>query len=372
MATERQIRANQRNAKLSTGPRTVAGLAKSAQNRRPHGFTSRDALLTTPEDRVAFDSMQDEYLAFYDTGHPDCREYVSAAVNAEFQRRFILRAQKGHFEESVRLTIDHVWGSQRFPDDAQVNHDLLTRLIGITVRRDLREDEIFLKSSRYAVEQFRLFDRAIKVLRKNLEQNCISVESSATEPAETTVDTALTHGAPTQTAGDGSVPSPDTAITRGATTPAAIPRTRSVSEVVEPASEPGEAQGFSPGLTKPTTEKTIENPISDLSQLNQTPTLCKNHPGIDACVVCRHPEYETLREILTLPHDIHKISAKWNIPILDLWHCRLHHLEDPTDFYSIIGAAARKARLLDATDLNPQVALSNEELEARLEQLHTA
>ena len=135
---------------------------------------------------------------------------------------------------------------------------------------------------------------------------------------------------------------------------------------------PSEAQGFSPGLTNPTPEKTIENPISDFPQPNQSPTLCKNDPEIASCPICRHPEHETLREILTQPHDIHKISAEWNIPILDLWRCRLHHLEDPTDFYSIIGSAARKARLLDATDLNPQVVLSDEELEDRLEQLHAA
>ena len=110
-------------------------------------------------------------------------------------------------------------------------------------------------------------------------------------------------------------------------------------------------------------EKTIENPISDISQPNQPPTLCKNNPEIDSCTVCRHPEHETLREILTLPHDIHKISAKWNIPVLDLWRCRLHHLEDPTHFYSIIGAAARKSRLFDATDLNPQVILDEDPIE---------
>ena len=63
------------------------------------------------------------------------------------------------------------------------------------------------------------------------------------------------------------------------------------------------ALSVSDGLTEsaadiPTPEKTIENPIPDISKPNQSPALCKTNPEIDSCPVCRHPEHETLREIL--------------------------------------------------------------------------
>jgi hypothetical protein len=45
MATKKQIAANRRNAKKSTGPRTPEGKAKSAQNATKHGLLSRQALL---------------------------------------------------------------------------------------------------------------------------------------------------------------------------------------------------------------------------------------------------------------------------------------------------------------------------------------
>lgn len=42
MATTRQIAANRRNSKLSTGPRTDSGRAIVAQNARKHGLLSKE------------------------------------------------------------------------------------------------------------------------------------------------------------------------------------------------------------------------------------------------------------------------------------------------------------------------------------------
>ena len=48
--------ANSANAQLSTGPRTPAGKARSSQNARKHGLTSKD-LVIGPEDREEFNGL---------------------------------------------------------------------------------------------------------------------------------------------------------------------------------------------------------------------------------------------------------------------------------------------------------------------------
>ena len=62
--TTRQLKANRKNAKLSTGPQTEAGKARSAQNAVTHGLTARAIVLPT-DDPAAFQrhtqKLFDEY-----------------------------------------------------------------------------------------------------------------------------------------------------------------------------------------------------------------------------------------------------------------------------------------------------------------------
>ena len=57
MATDKQIEANRKNAKKSTGPRTEEGKAKAAQNARKHGLTSRRMVLAD-EDAAEFEQLR--------------------------------------------------------------------------------------------------------------------------------------------------------------------------------------------------------------------------------------------------------------------------------------------------------------------------
>jgi hypothetical protein len=57
MATKKQRAANRRNAKKSTGPRTAAGKAKSAQNATQHGLLARRAVLSD-EDGAAYEEWR--------------------------------------------------------------------------------------------------------------------------------------------------------------------------------------------------------------------------------------------------------------------------------------------------------------------------
>src|SRR5579864_588355 len=59
MFSEAHQTANAANARLSTGPRTVEGKARSSQNARQHGLTAAQ-LVIAAEDREEFDQLQDQ------------------------------------------------------------------------------------------------------------------------------------------------------------------------------------------------------------------------------------------------------------------------------------------------------------------------
>jgi hypothetical protein len=61
MSTQKQIEANQRNARLSTGPRTVEGKERSRANAYKHGLT---AVVVTPmEDQQEVETERDRWIA---------------------------------------------------------------------------------------------------------------------------------------------------------------------------------------------------------------------------------------------------------------------------------------------------------------------
>ncbi|MGE0854085.1 MAG: hypothetical protein AB7O44_31490 [Hyphomicrobiaceae bacterium] len=66
MATQKQIAANKRNAKSSTGPRTELGRARSRYNALSHGLTAKVALIKG-EDPAEFDSF---YLSLREAIQP--------------------------------------------------------------------------------------------------------------------------------------------------------------------------------------------------------------------------------------------------------------------------------------------------------------
>ena len=66
MASKRQIRANRRNARRSTGPRTAAGKAASAANALCHGLAAADTVVLPDEDEEAFERLKQDVLADLD------------------------------------------------------------------------------------------------------------------------------------------------------------------------------------------------------------------------------------------------------------------------------------------------------------------
>jgi hypothetical protein len=91
MATQAQIDANRRNAKLSTGPRTSTGRARSAMNATKSGIYAK-AEIIPGEDPAELDALKSQY---YDSLQPAGHEIdlVDQAIRAGWQLRRLARAE---------------------------------------------------------------------------------------------------------------------------------------------------------------------------------------------------------------------------------------------------------------------------------------
>ena len=66
MATKRQIAANHRNARRSTGPKSAAGKAASSANALRHGLSAARAVVLPDEDGEAYERLRQDVLADLD------------------------------------------------------------------------------------------------------------------------------------------------------------------------------------------------------------------------------------------------------------------------------------------------------------------
>ena len=106
MATKAQIRANRKNAKKSTGPRTNEGKARSAQNPLKHGLLARDAVLPD-EDPADFDR---QLCDLEDTIEPkNALEFalVRQIADAEWRLRRLTRLETGYLAAARDKTHRH-------------------------------------------------------------------------------------------------------------------------------------------------------------------------------------------------------------------------------------------------------------------------
>ena len=110
MATRRQKKANRRNAKRSTGPRTPEGKARSSQNACKHGLFARDTVLP--------DENPEEFLDLIGTLEQELnaiggfeRRLVCHIADAEWRIRRIVRLESGfltHHLEQERLRAQEI------------------------------------------------------------------------------------------------------------------------------------------------------------------------------------------------------------------------------------------------------------------------
>jgi hypothetical protein len=101
LATAKQIAANRRNAKRSTGPKTVAGKMKSSRNAYRHGLSS--PVLPDPATPAKVNLIAHELA-----GEHASEDRLMAAEDLIRAQETLLRIKSTHAEQFAKVAIDDI------------------------------------------------------------------------------------------------------------------------------------------------------------------------------------------------------------------------------------------------------------------------
>ena len=185
MTTERQVAANRRNARRSTGPRSRGGKERASRNSYRHGLSG--PLITTQEHATRVENLARKIAA--DATDFVILEYARAAAEAEFgiarvrQTKVALiermvafgQLEQLQFFKSVRQitaffnALDH--GELKLPepiDAAGTMPSAGADRLAEAVRRALRE---LLRLDRYERRAAALRDRCLRTIKNSITAN---------------------------------------------------------------------------------------------------------------------------------------------------------------------------------------------------------
>jgi hypothetical protein len=104
MTSLRQIEANRRNARLSTGPTTEEGKKKSRRNALRHGLTA-ETVIDVFEDAEDYAAFEMAVTADFDAQSAVERELVLRLGSLLWRLRRVTAIEAGLFNEQVRLLV---------------------------------------------------------------------------------------------------------------------------------------------------------------------------------------------------------------------------------------------------------------------------
>ena len=159
MTTDKQLRANRRNAKKSTGPNTPGGKARSSKNVLKHGLLARDAVLPG-EDPADFDRQLTALEDWALPRNPLEREICRQIVDAQWRMQRLSRIETAIITADINhvLRRDRAKGAAAPEPGREGDNKLLGRamLIGGT--------QSLVQLSRYDAHLTRRFHRSVKLL----------------------------------------------------------------------------------------------------------------------------------------------------------------------------------------------------------------
>ena len=158
MTTNAQIKANRKNAKKSTGPRTEEGKSRISKNALKHGLLARDTVLPG-EDPADFDKQLTALEADIQPANSLEFELVRQIADAQWRMRRLTRLETGFLAAAVDETRRYM--EKRRPDELRPGYDGETLLLGTAM---IERTQAFVHLARYDGHLSRRFFRAVKQL----------------------------------------------------------------------------------------------------------------------------------------------------------------------------------------------------------------
>jgi hypothetical protein len=106
MATIKQIQANRLNSQKSTGPRSVEGKLRSAQNALKSGIDA-ESLIIRGEDRAALETLTQEYVERFHPATPEQRHFVDTLIRDDWQLRRLAKVDTQIWEYELTLPLKY-------------------------------------------------------------------------------------------------------------------------------------------------------------------------------------------------------------------------------------------------------------------------
>ena len=180
--TRAQIRANRKNAKKSTGPRTEDGNARVAKNALKHGLLARDTVLPG-EDPTEFDRQLSALEADIQPANSLEFELVRQIADSQWRMRRLTRLETGFLAAALDETSRYM--EKRRPDELRPGYDGETLLLGSAM---LDRTQAFVHLARYDGHLSRRFFRAVKQLADLRRDERKAQEARSSSPSYTSAD----------------------------------------------------------------------------------------------------------------------------------------------------------------------------------------
>ena len=209
MTSEKQVRANQRNARKSTGPKTPKGKEAVRLNALKHGLLAQEVLLPG-EDEAALKELGDRLTDELQPVGELENLLVERIITAYWRLRRLGRVEAGIFAWELydvlatraeqearnyeRSVLDELGASREIKDkhkhrealskaqEMKAKQDAETATLGLTFIRDLKQANSFSKLSRYETALERSLYKALHELQR-LQAARLLTESSVPPPA---------------------------------------------------------------------------------------------------------------------------------------------------------------------------------------------
>ena len=144
MATEKQIAANQRNSRKSTGPKTQQGKRNSSANALLHGFTAKKHVLDC-EDPHEFQRLTEAYASLYQPADEAAAEVVRQLVTAQWSLQRTRLIEKGLLDDFYETALEYEEDDDEEEPDGSI--DPHTRLLAAAYRNN---SKTLARYTRYA------------------------------------------------------------------------------------------------------------------------------------------------------------------------------------------------------------------------------